>query len=172
MTQAGHYISISEKNKRLILAIFASFLLVGTIIAIVAGVNSHKNSTKNAAAHALLMASCSSTRYPDLCYSTLASVPGVADNLAVPKDVILLSINSTRDAIKRNIFLADKCQATSKRLTEQQKTALADCMTNYNSGLADLDKVSEALAKNDRELLHQQQYADDLKTQPCRVMDS
>ncbi|KAL3598012.1 hypothetical protein D5086_005930 [Populus alba] len=46
---------MSKKNKRLVLAIFASFLLVAAIIAIAIGVNSHKNSTKNDAAHALLM---------------------------------------------------------------------------------------------------------------------
>ncbi|CAK7322584.1 unnamed protein product [Dovyalis caffra] len=165
MTQAGHYISISEKNKKLILAIFASFLLVATIIAIVAGVNSHKNSTKNAAAHALLMASCNSTRYPDLCYSTLASIPGVADNAAVPKNVILGYINSTEDAIKEKRYEADKRLATGD-VKEPEKGALLDCINNYNSSLADLGKVSKALDANpDKKLLHQQKYADDLKTQ-------
>ncbi|KAF9689822.1 hypothetical protein SADUNF_Sadunf01G0132500 [Salix dunnii] len=44
------------------------------------------------------MASCRSTRYLDLFYSAVASVPGVAHKLAVPMDVILLCINQTRDA--------------------------------------------------------------------------
>jgi pectinesterase len=43
MTEANQYnISISKKKKKLILAIFASFLLVATIIAIVTGVNPKK----------------------------------------------------------------------------------------------------------------------------------
>ncbi|CAK7322582.1 unnamed protein product [Dovyalis caffra] len=162
MTQAGHCISISEKNKRLILAIFASFLLVATIIAIVAGVNSHKN----AAAHALIMASCNSTRYPDLCYSTLASVPGVADKLAAPLNVILLHINATEYAIKEKMTNAERCLRTDRGLKDTQQNALEDCIDNYSKSLADLAMVSEALKANpDKKLLHQQPYTDALKIQ-------
>ncbi|KAJ6697816.1 PECTINESTERASE [Salix purpurea] len=58
MTEASqHNLSISKKNKKLILAIFASFLLVATIIAIVTGVNPQKKSTQNDAVHAKLVKS-------------------------------------------------------------------------------------------------------------------
>ncbi|KAL3598018.1 hypothetical protein D5086_005936 [Populus alba] len=83
MTQAGQYTSMSKKNKRLVLAIFASFLLVAAIIAIAIGVNSHKNSTKNDAAHALLMASCNSTSEDNagkMCSNTLSLIKGLIED--------------------------------------------------------------------------------------------
>jgi pectinesterase len=162
MTQAGQYISMSKKNKRLVLAIFASFLLVATIIAIAIGVNSHKNSTKNDAAHALLMASCNSTRYPDLCYSAATSFPDASGG--DPKAVILNNINATIDAINSKKIEADKILST-KQLTQQQKTALEDCRQNYDSSLADLEKVWGGLKRNPNNgLLQQKSYAEDLTT--------
>nr|TKS14934.1 putative pectin methylesterase [Populus alba] len=112
MTQAGQYISMSKKNKRLVLAIFASFLLVAAIIAIAIGANSHKNSTKSDAAHALLMASCNSTRYPDLCYSAATSFPDDSGKSGDPKAVILKNINATIDAINSKKIKANEILST------------------------------------------------------------
>ncbi|XP_061981123.1 pectinesterase-like [Populus nigra] len=163
MTQAGQYISMSKKNKRLVLAIFASFLLVATVIAIAIGVNSRKNSTKNDAAHALLMASCNSTRYPDLCYSAATSFPDSSGD--DPKAVILKNINATKDAINSKKIKADEILST-KNPKEPQKTALQDCRQNYDSSLADLDEVWGKLQRNpDNQLLQNQSYADELTTQ-------
>jgi pectinesterase len=164
MTQlAGQSISMSKKNKRLVLAIFASFLLVATIIAIAIGVNSRKNSTKNEAAHALLMASCNSTRYPDLCYSAATSFPDQASG-DDPKAVILNNINKTIDAITSKKIRDDKILSTED-LTAQQKTALKDCRQNYDSSLADLDKVWGELNRNpNKKKLQQKPYAAELQT--------
>ncbi|KAB5563645.1 hypothetical protein DKX38_003699 [Salix brachista] len=142
MTQAGH--SMSKKNKRLILSIFASFLLVATIIAISMGINSHKNSTKTAAAHALLVTS---------------------GNSGDPHAAILNSINTTIDAIKSKKIDVDKILAT-KKPKKKQKNALNGCLQNYNSNLADLDKVWGELKSNpDNQLLQQPAYAASLTTQ-------
>ncbi|KAJ6706655.1 PECTINESTERASE [Salix purpurea] len=142
MTEAGH--SMSKKNKRLILSIFASFLLVATIIAISMGINSHKNSTKNAAAHALLVTS---------------------GNSVDPHAAILNSINATIDAIKSKKIEADKILAT-KKPKKKQKNALNGCLQNYNSNLADLDKVWGELKRNpDNQLLQEPTYAATLTTQ-------
>ncbi|XP_034932019.1 pectinesterase [Populus alba] len=173
MTQAGQYISMSKKNKRLVLAIFASFLLVATIIAIAIGVNSHKNSTKNDAAHALLMASCNSTRYPDLCYSAATSFPDDSGKSDDPKAVILNSINATIDAINSNKIKADKILSTENP-KKKQKTALEDCRKNYDSSLADLDKVWGELKRNpNNQLLQQKSYAENLRTKAssCKSND-
>ncbi|KAJ7002493.1 pectinesterase-like [Populus alba x Populus x berolinensis] len=164
MTQAGQYTSMSKKNKRLVLAFFASFLLVAAIIAIAIGVNSHKNSTKNDAAHALLMASCNSTRYPDLCYSAATSFPDDSAKSGDPKAVILKNINATIDAINSKKIEANKILST-KNPTKKQKTALEDCTKNYDSSLADLDKVWGELNRNpNNKKLQQQSYADELTT--------
>uniref|UniRef100_A0A6N2KNA4 Pectinesterase n=1 Tax=Salix viminalis TaxID=40686 RepID=A0A6N2KNA4_SALVM len=164
MTQAGH--SMSKKNKRLILSIFASFLLVATIIAISMGINSHKNSTKNAAAHALLVTSCNSTRYPDLCYSAATSfLEAAASNPSDPHKVILDNINTTINAINSKKIEADRILTTEKP-QEKQRNALNDCLQNYNSSLADLETVWGELKRNpNNTLLQQQKYADNLTTQ-------
>ncbi|KAB5563647.1 hypothetical protein DKX38_003701 [Salix brachista] len=142
MTQAGP--SMSKKNKRLILSIFASFLLVATIIAISMGINSHKNSTKNAAAHALLVTS---------------------GNSGDPHAAILNNINATIDAINSKKIEADKILAT-KKPKKKQKNALYGCLQSYKSSLADLDKVWGELKSNPKnQLLQQQAYADSLTTQ-------
>ncbi|KAJ6327859.1 hypothetical protein OIU77_028015 [Salix suchowensis] len=143
MTQAGH--SMSKKNKRLILSIFASFLLVAIIIAISMGINSHKNSTKNAAAHALLVTS------------------GNSDD---PHAAILNTINATIDAINSKKIEADKILNT-KKPKKKQKNALKGCLQNYNSNLADLDKVWGVIKGNpDNQLLQKPGYAATLTTQP------
>nr|TKS10940.1 putative pectin methylesterase [Populus alba] len=165
MTQAGQYISMSKKNKRLVLAIFASFLLVAAIIAIAIGANSHKNSTKSDAAHALLMASCNSTRYPDLCYSAATSFPDDSGKSGDPKAVILKNINATIDAINSKKIKANEILSTQNPKKKKKKTALEDCTKNYDSSLADLDKVWGELQRNpNNQLLQQQSYADELTT--------
>jgi pectinesterase len=136
-------------------------LLVTTIIAIVAGVNSHKSS-KNEGTHAILKSSCSSTLYPELCYSAVATVPGATSNLASQKDVIELSINLTTKAVQHNFFTVEKLIAT-KKLTKREKTALHDCLEIIDETL---DELHEALVDlndypNNKSL---KKHADDLKT--------
>ncbi|CAK7356440.1 unnamed protein product [Dovyalis caffra] len=160
-SDSGNHISIFKKNKRLFLAIFATLLLVATIVAVVTGVNSHKNS-KNEGTHAILKSSCSSTLYPELCYSAIATVPGATSNLASQKDVIELSINLTTKVVQHNFFTVEKLIATRK-LTKREKTALHDCLETIDETL---DELHEALVDlneypNKKSL---KQHADDLKT--------
>ncbi|KAB5563646.1 hypothetical protein DKX38_003700 [Salix brachista] len=115
MTQAGP--SMSKKNKRLILSIFASFLLVATIIAISMGINSHKNSTKNAAAHALLVTS---------------------GNSGDPHAAILNNINATIDAINNKVWGELKSNPKNQLLQQQAyadslTTQVSSCKTNQDS---------------------------------------
>ncbi|KAJ6696528.1 PECTINESTERASE [Salix koriyanagi] len=124
MTQAGH--SMSKKNKRLILSIFASFLLVATIIAISMGINSHKNSTKNAAAHALLVTS------------------GNSDD---PHAAILNTINATIDAINSKKIEADKILNTKKpeKKTEEcsQRNQDTLLLSQLNKALTSIKQLIE-----------------------------
>ncbi|XP_034900226.1 pectinesterase [Populus alba] len=161
ISDSGEHISIFKKNKKLFLVILASLLLVTTIIAIVTGVNSHRNS-KNEGTHAILKSSCSSTLYPELCYSAVATVPGATSNLASQKDVIELSINLTIKAVQHNFFTVEKLVAT-KKLTKREKTALHDCLEIIDETL---DELHEALVDlneypNKKSL---KKHADDLKT--------
>jgi len=142
MTEANQYISISKKNKKLILAIFASFLLVATIIAVVTVVNSHKNSTQNDAAQAKLETSCNSTKHPDLCSSSISTLSGAAVTLKVPMNDFLGQINITIDAAQHNMVALSKNNGTSySKLDDRQKKALNDCYGNYDMVVTDLKMV-------------------------------
>ncbi|KAL3587069.1 hypothetical protein D5086_013936 [Populus alba] len=119
MTEANQYnISISKKKKKLILAIFASFLLVAAIIAVVTVVNPHKNSTRNDAAdHAKLVKSTFS------------------------KNDFLLQVNRSIDAAQSNKVALSKKLATSNKLDVRQTTAINDCLKNNDRVVTDLEKV-------------------------------
>ncbi|XP_061964348.1 pectinesterase-like [Populus nigra] len=119
MTEANQYnISISKKKKKLILAIFASFLLVATIIAIVTGVNPKKNSTRNDAAD-----------YAKLVKSTFQ------------KNDFLLQVNRSIDAAQSNKVALSKKLAKSMKLDVRQRTAINDCWENNDRVVTDLKKV-------------------------------
>ncbi|KAJ8755746.1 hypothetical protein K2173_024290 [Erythroxylum novogranatense] len=162
---SGKHITCSKKNKRLLLGTFASLLLVATTIGIVTGVKSHnKNKDKNdsLASHPVLKSACSNTRYPDLCFSAIAEVPGVSSRLSSQKEVIELSINLTTKAVQHNFFTVEKLIATRK-LTKREKTALHDCLENIDETLDELHQALEDLNvyPNKKSLT---QHADDLKT--------
>uniref|UniRef100_A0A6M2EIB7 Pectinesterase n=1 Tax=Populus davidiana TaxID=266767 RepID=A0A6M2EIB7_9ROSI len=139
VSDSGNHISILKKNKRLLLASFAALFLVATIAAVVAGVNSHKNG-ENEGAHAVLKSACSSTLYPELCFSAIATVPGVTSNLASLKDVIELSINLTTKTVQQNYFTVEKLIAKTK-LTKREKTALHDCLETIDETLDELHEA-------------------------------
>ncbi|KAB5564051.1 hypothetical protein DKX38_004105 [Salix brachista] len=161
ISDSGKHISIFKKNKKLFLVVFASLLLVTAIIAIVTGVNSPKNS-KNEGTRAIVKSSCSSTRYPELCYSVVVAVPGATSNLASQKDVIELSINLTAKAVQHNFFTVEKLMAT-KKLTKREKIALHDCLENIDETL---DELHEALVDLNEYPKKKSltKHADDLKT--------
>ncbi|KAL9405856.1 hypothetical protein Peur_002828 [Populus x canadensis] len=161
VSDSGNHISILKKNKRLVLASFAAFFLVATIAAVVTGVNSHKNG-KNEGAHAILKSACSSTLYPELCFSAIATVPGVTSNLASLKDVIELSINLTTKTVQQNYFTVEKLIAKTK-LTKREKTALHDCLETIDETLDELHEAQVDINgyPNKKSLKEQ---ADNLKT--------
>ncbi|KAB5553360.1 hypothetical protein DKX38_010671 [Salix brachista] len=119
MTEANqHNLSISKKNKKLILAIFASFLLVATIIAIVTGVNPQKKSTQNDAVHANLGSSTFS------------------------KADFLLQVNHSINAAQSTMVASSKL-ATDKKF-KRQKTAIENCRKNNERIVSDLQTVFAA----------------------------
>lgn len=164
--ESGKHISVSKKSKKLFLALFATLLIVAAIVGVVAGVKSRKNSDNNqlsAASHAVLKSSCSSTLYPDLCYSAIANAAGAGAKLASQKDVIEKSLNLTTEAVEHNYFAVKKLIKTRKNLTKREKTALHDCLETIDETLDELHEAVEDLHlyPNKKSLsLH----ADDLKT--------
>ncbi|XP_002532944.2 pectinesterase [Ricinus communis] len=154
--------SIFKKHKKLFLALFASVLIIATVTAIVTGVNSNKKDTTASPSHSILKSSCSTTRYPDLCFSAVASAPGATSKLVSLKDVIEVSLNLTTTAVEHNFFTVEKL-AKRKGLTKREKTALHDCLETIDETLDELHKAMDDLKEypNKKSL---SQHADDLKT--------
>ncbi|KAK4839397.1 hypothetical protein QYF36_021658 [Acer negundo] len=153
-----------NKNKKLFIALIATLLLVSAVIGIVVGVNSRKNSDKDisAASHLILKTSCGNTKYPNLCYSSIAAVPEAAKKVTSQKDVIELSLNLTTTALEHNFFKIEKLLKT-RDLPKREKTALHDCLETIDETLDELHKAVDDLHEypNKKTLT---QHADDLKT--------
>ncbi|KAG6792190.1 hypothetical protein POTOM_001333 [Populus tomentosa] len=148
ISDSGKHISFSHKNKSLSLALFVSLLLVATIAAVVTPVNS-QNSNKNDAAHSIIKLSCSSTRYPELCYSAIANGPGAAASLAAindQNDVLRQSIKATQQAIDTNTADIESYKTTNKMtLTNQQTDALDASTDNNELSQSDLQNAENSL---------------------------
>ncbi|XVF86991.1 hypothetical protein PTKIN_Ptkin18bG0084800 [Pterospermum kingtungense] len=157
--------SSSKKNRKIFLAIFAAIVIVAAIIGIVAGVNSSSNNSDEADAshHAIVKSACSSTFYPDLCFSEVTTAPAATNKkVRSKKDVIELSLNITTTAVEHNYFKI-KTLLGKKGLTEREKTALHDCLETIDETLDELHLAVKDLQQypNKKSLA---QHADDLKT--------
>ncbi|KAL6996185.1 pectinesterase [Sarracenia purpurea var. burkii] len=170
VSDSGDHISMSKRSKNFFLLLFASTLLIAAAICMVAGVNSRIKDPsaikiiKASASRVIVESSCSTTLYPDLCYSAIASVPGIRNKvLKSQKDVILTSLDLTIAVVKRNYLTVERSMKTRKSLTERQKTALHDCLETIDETLDDLRKAEDdlnAYAANKSS----SQIADHLKT--------
>ncbi|WVZ18134.1 hypothetical protein V8G54_005456 [Vigna mungo] len=152
------------KTKTKLLFAVAATLLVA--LAVVAGVSSRKNSGDNASSssssHAIIKSACSSTLYPELCFSSIASEPGLADKVSTHKNVIEQTLNITAGIVERNYFAVQKLLKV-KGLTKRQKTALHDCLETIDETLDELHKAIDELKDypSKKPLSH---HAEDLKT--------
>ncbi|KAI4355357.1 hypothetical protein L6164_004138 [Bauhinia variegata] len=168
ISNSGKDFSMSKKKKNLFLALFATLFLVAAVVGIVAGVNSHKNSNSgdsdvlSAQSHPVIRTSCSSTLYPELCFSAIASEPGFAQKAKSGKDVIELYLNITERAVEHNFNIIEKL-VTIKSLTKREKTALHDCLETIDETLDEIHKTKDDLKvyPSKKSL---SQHADDLKT--------
>ncbi|XP_054792561.1 pectinesterase-like [Prosopis cineraria] len=160
---SGNHIPVSKKNKKLFFfASLTTLLLVSAIVGVSVGVNSRKNSgdgphnVHSRMAHAIVKSACSSTMYPDLCFSAIVTEPGFARKVSTRKDVIELSLNITIRAAQHNYFNVRKLQ-TRKGLTKREKIALHDCLETIDNTL---DELHRAIA----DLEDSGHHADNLKT--------
>ncbi|KAF8083814.1 hypothetical protein N665_0750s0002 [Sinapis alba] len=154
-----------KNNKKLIIssAVLALLLFSAVVGIAVTKSNQSKNQkipTLSPTSHAVLKSVCSSTLYPELCFSAVAAT---GKKLTSDKDVIEASLNLTTNAVKHNYFAVKKLITKTKGLTAREVTALHDCLETIDETL---DELHVAL-----EDLHQypkgkslRKHADDLKT--------
>ncbi|XP_068661982.1 pectinesterase-like [Aristolochia californica] len=133
---------LGRKHRKPIIVFLSSLLVVAAIISLATGVarkskHGDENDTTVATSHALLRSSCSSTRYPELCISTVASNPSLLSSLATHKQVIEASINQTVGAVQSTY---GKVQTMTQKpnLTPREKVALADCLQTLGDTLDEL----------------------------------
>ncbi|XP_019176918.1 PREDICTED: pectinesterase-like [Ipomoea nil] len=158
-----------QKGKKIILALFASVLLVAAVVGVVTGVKSMENNSGNGAlsseAHAVVKSSCSSTFYPELCFSAIANGGGgvAGKKLSSQKDVIEISLNITITAVDHNSAAIKKLIKARKNLNGREKTALRDCMEMVDETLHELHATVKDLEQypTKKSLIR---HADDLKT--------
>ncbi|XP_058108752.1 pectinesterase-like [Magnolia sinica] len=168
---SGKRVSAAARNhKKLSVAILSTILIAVAVISVVAA---RKNSgdgdstalsvTAGSGSHAILRSSCSSTRFPDLCYASIASEPGLAASLASQKDVIEASINLTLRAVEQTFFKIEKLISSRRGLSRREKTALHDCLEDIDQTIDELKEAYEDLkVYPSKKSLSEQ--ADDLKS--------
>ncbi|KAJ8448301.1 hypothetical protein Cgig2_025225 [Carnegiea gigantea] len=143
---------LPRKQKKLLLALLSSLLLIATTIAIAIGIKSHHGDNDRVklspATHTILKSSCSSTRYPDLCYDAVASAPShMVQKISTQKDVIELSLNLTTITVEHNFFTVEKIIKTrSQNLTPRERNALHDCLETIDDTLDDLRQAIQDVA--------------------------
>ncbi|KAK1280735.1 hypothetical protein QJS04_geneDACA004823 [Acorus gramineus] len=135
----------NKHNKLLLIFLSTALILAITIAIATSAIATHKHkksssSASRSASHAILRQSCSSTRFPDLCISSISTSPdnGVMDRITSQKDVIEASLNLTKLAVQRSFTGVQKIIHTRANLTVREKTALHDCLEMFDETLDEL----------------------------------
>ncbi|KAL1218894.1 Pectinesterase 2 [Cardamine amara subsp. amara] len=151
-----------KNNKKLIFtsAAIALLLLFASVIGIATTKSNHKTTTLSPTSHAVIKSVCSSTLYPELCFSTVAST---GKKLTSQKDVIEASLNLTTNAVKHNYYAIKKLLAKRKGLTAREVTALRDCLETSDETLDELHMAVKDLHQYPKQK-SLRKHADDLKT--------
>lgn len=159
--------SSKKKNKkRLFMGLFASILLVTAIVGIVAGVASNRKSSAindHQEAHAILKSSCSSTLYPDLCFSAISTLPDASSKIKSTKDVIDLSLNLSRTSVEQTFRKIKQLSFRRSSFTKRETTAIGDCLEVLNGTLDKIKKVVQDLKSYPSLKKSIAEHADDLK---------
>ncbi|KAK4764034.1 hypothetical protein SAY87_013472 [Trapa incisa] len=157
-----------RKRKLLLVALFSTLFIAVAVIGIAASVrSSHENPItvrRLLQSHATIQSACSSTFYPDLCFSAVAFSTEAAGRISSNKDVIEASLNLTMAAVQHNFFAVKKLIADQGgSFTKREKTALHDCLETIDETLDELHEAVEDLHLYPKKK-SLQQHADDLKT--------
>lgn len=164
MSQSAKRVSISGSKRKLLLALFAAFLIAVTAIVTIIATR-RNNYREEIAAHSIVKASCSAALYPQLCLSEISAVPQFASKIKSPKHVIEASLNITISAVQHNYFTIKKLITTRKsKLTKRERNSLHDCLEMVDETLDELYKTEQELGEYPKvrnKSINQQ--ADDLK---------
>ncbi|XP_030530638.2 pectinesterase-like [Rhodamnia argentea] len=161
-----------NKKRKLFFAVLSSFFLLALALTAVFRLASRAPPRSPAIgdlhreARSLIKSSCSSTLYPDLCFSQLTSSPSsTASAVKTPKDVIALALNLTVAYVQHNYFAIKKVTAGRRGLTARERTALLDCLEMVDDTLDEVRKtLAELLAYPSGGNKSASELAEDMKT--------
>lgn len=164
--------TFTTKHKKPLFIILSSLLLVAVVAAAVATTVARRNGEEKeggnvasfTASHAVLRSSCSSTLYPELCFSTIAANPSLAAGISTQKDVIEAALNLTTLAVEHAYFNIKRIEKKRKGLTAREKVALHDCLENIDETLDELRTSYDDLKAYPSSKKNISEQADDLKT--------
>ncbi|XP_022992216.1 pectinesterase-like [Cucurbita maxima] len=161
ISSSGNHLPKPKYNRKklIILAVSSTLLLVGIVAGVVSSRNAGGEESKS---HAIVKSTCSSTLYPDLCFSSILKNDEAMKKVSNKKDVIEVSINITVKAVEENYFKVLKLYEL-KNISHREKIALHDCLETIDETLDELHKATVDLHEypNKKSLTQQ---ADDLKT--------
>ncbi|KAK4774597.1 hypothetical protein SAY86_009532 [Trapa natans] len=110
-------------------------LLVGAVIVL----SFRSSGSSHSEHHALIRSTCSSTLYPDLCFSSVASSTDPSREMKTAKDVIRTGLEHTVLSTQKNYFTFKKKLAARSLLRARQATALYDCLEMVAQTLHELN---------------------------------
>lgn len=154
---------LNKKNKKLLLCVLATLLVVGAVICIVV-VAAGGRSRNSGESHGIIKSACSSTLYPELCFSSITSELSHKDKVVSHKDVIQLALNNAYKYVERNYFVVEKLLRTRKGLNKRLKTALHDCLETIDDTLDAITKAKKDLQDYPSQNKSLYKHADDLNT--------
>ncbi|KAF7813964.1 pectinesterase [Senna tora] len=155
MRNSGDRISTSKKNSKLIFFPLLTTLLLVSATIVVAG-DFDVGNVHSTPSHAVVKSTCSTTLYPELCFSAVTADPDFAEKVSNNIDVIKLSLNQTIRSVQNNYVVVKKFQ-TRKGLTNREQIALNDCLVTIDDTLDELRRTIADLDDSGR-------HADDLLT--------
>lgn len=117
-------------------------LLVGAVLFL-----SLWNSRSNSEHRSLIRSSCSSTLYPDLCFSSASSSLSLfpSREMKTAKDVIRVALEHTISSTQHNYFVFKKKLASRSILTTREVSALHDCLEMEAQALEELKATLQDL---------------------------
>ncbi|CAA7400730.1 unnamed protein product [Spirodela intermedia] len=167
-SSSSHEAGAGKLNrKRRPLLLLASLLLVAVVAGVAAGAVRARRSRQTAAVHGVLRASCSSTLYPDLCYSSFAGQPSLLAAVTDQKDVVHGAISLSKSSVHHIFSTVQKIRASrGGKLTERERCALHDCLEMFDETLEELGEADADLNSYDRGASSRAlaRHAADLKT--------
>ncbi|KAK3025126.1 hypothetical protein RJ639_043908 [Escallonia herrerae] len=155
-----------KKRKRLVVLIVSSLVLVPVIIGAIAGTITHKRNIEEspstqASYAASLKALCSSTQYPDSCFTSISALE-MSSTTTDPEELFKLSLQVVMNSLSKLSLLPEAL--INKTNSEGEKAALGVCKTVFGDAIDIINNSISSMDVNNGEKQLSFEKIDDLTT--------